>query len=224
MLEGVMQRGAATWSENLLLELKRNGYPEECGVGGIFTPVQETTSQVIGERRLRTLRDLAEAARAAKAKSSEEVCRPASQTLSENLFDIPFAAIYLFSESTGEFSKSAEAHLAGMSGIASGTALIPKVVRLDESSAEWPFARVLQMAETEVIPLPQSLENVPCGAWPIPPREVLAIPISPGGQRIGFILLAVNPRKQIDDEYRGFSFAGGGPHYHSDRRSPRFRR
>ena len=112
MLEGVMQRGEATWSENLLLELERNGYPEECyftfsyspirdesgGVGGVFTPVQETTSQVIGERRLRTLRDLAETARAAKAKSSEEVCRLAGQTLSENLFDIPFAAIYLFSE------------------------------------------------------------------------------------------------------------------------------
>jgi hypothetical protein len=74
MLEGVMRRGEATWSDNLLLELERNGYQEECyftfsyspirdesgGVGGIFTPVQETTSQVIGERRLRTLRDLAE--------------------------------------------------------------------------------------------------------------------------------------------------------------------
>ena len=72
-----MERGEATWSENLLLELERNGYPEECyftfsyspirdesgGVGGVFTPVQETTSQVIGERRLRTLRDLAEGAR-----------------------------------------------------------------------------------------------------------------------------------------------------------------
>ena len=83
----------------LLLELERNGYPEECyftfsyspirdesgGVGGVFTPVQETTSQVIGERRLRTLRDLAEGARAANAQSSEEVCRLASQTLAKNL-------------------------------------------------------------------------------------------------------------------------------------------
>jgi PAS domain S-box-containing protein len=212
MLEGVLQRGEATWSENLLLELERNGYPEECyftfsyspirdesgGVGGVFTPVQETTSQVIGERRLRTLRDLAEAARAAKTQSSEEVCRLASQTLSENLFDIPFAAIYLFSES------GTEAHLVGKSGVASGTALIPEVARLDESAAEWPFARALESAETESIPLPKSLKQVPCGAWPVPPREVLAIPIAPGGQRIGFTLLAVNPRKQIDDEYRGF--------------------
>ncbi len=53
MLEGVLQRGEATWSDDLLLLLARHGYPEECyftfsyspisdesgGVGGVFTPV-----------------------------------------------------------------------------------------------------------------------------------------------------------------------------------------
>jgi hypothetical protein len=53
MLEGVMQRCEATWSDDLLLLLARHGYPEECyftfsyspisdesgGIGGIFTPV-----------------------------------------------------------------------------------------------------------------------------------------------------------------------------------------
>jgi len=95
MLSGVMERSEATRGDNLLLELERNGYQEECyftfsyspirdesgGVGGIFTPVQETTDQVIGERRLRSLRDLAQAARAANAESSEEVCRLECQTL-----------------------------------------------------------------------------------------------------------------------------------------------
>ncbi|MGA2881833.1 MAG: ATP-binding protein [Bryobacteraceae bacterium] len=218
MLEGVMQRSEATWSENLLLELERSGYPEECyftfsyspirdesgGVGGVFTPVQETTSQVIGERRLRTLRDLAEGARAANAQSSEEVCRLASQTLSKNLHDIPFAAFYLFSE------NGKEARLAGTSGVASRTALLPELVRLDESAAQWPFASALQSTETEVIQIPGELENVPCGAWPVPPRAALAIPISPAGQHIGFALLAINPRKQLDEEYSGFLSLVGG--------------
>jgi PAS domain S-box-containing protein len=218
MLEGVIQRGEATWSENLLLELERSGYPEECyftfsyspirdesgGVGGVFTPVQETTSQVIGERRLRTLRDLAEGARAANAQSSAEVCRLASRTLSKNPYDIPFAAFYLFSES-GE-----EARLAGMSGVTSETPLIPSVVRLDELAAQWPFASALHSVETEVILLPGDLEQVPRGAWPVQPRAVLAMPILPAGQRVGFALLAISPRKQLDEEYRGFLALVGG--------------
>jgi PAS domain S-box-containing protein len=218
MLEGVMQRGEATWSENLLLELERSGYPEECyftfsyspirdesgGVGGVFTPVQETTSQVIGERRLRTLRDLAEGARAANAQSSEEVCRLASQTLSKNPYDIPFAAFYLFSES------GKEARLAGTSGLTAETPLIPALLRLDESAAQWPFASALYSAETEVILLPADLEEVPRGAWPVQPRAVLAIPISPAGQRVGFALLAISPRKQLDEEYGGFLSLVGG--------------
>lgn len=53
MLEGVLARGEATWSENQLLPLERNGYTEECyftfsyspirvesgGIGGVFTAV-----------------------------------------------------------------------------------------------------------------------------------------------------------------------------------------
>ena len=218
MLEGVMQRGEATWSENLLLELERSGYPEECyftfsyspirdesgGVGGVFTPVQETTSQVIGERRLRTLRDLAEGARAANAQSSEEVCRLASHTLSKNPYDIPFAAFYLFSE------NGKEARLAATSGVATETPLIPVVVRLDEPAPQWPFTSALHSVETEVIVLPGDLEQVPRGAWPVRPRAVLAIPISPAGQRVGFALLAISPRKQLDEEYRGFLSLVGG--------------
>ena len=74
MLNGVLAGGEATWSADQLLVLERNGFPEECfftfsyspifdesgGVGGVFTAVTETTERVIGERRLRTLANLAE--------------------------------------------------------------------------------------------------------------------------------------------------------------------
>ena len=60
MLEGVLQRGEATWSNDLLLMLERSGYPEECyftfsyspirdepgNVAGVFTPVADTTERV----------------------------------------------------------------------------------------------------------------------------------------------------------------------------------
>ena len=71
MLEGVLLKGEATWSDNQLLLLDRNGYVEECyftfsyspihdesgNIGGIFTAVTETTGEVLSERRLHTLRE-----------------------------------------------------------------------------------------------------------------------------------------------------------------------
>ena len=218
MLEGVMQRGEATWSENFLLELERNGYPEECyftfsyspirdesgGVGGVFTPVQETTSQVIGERRLRTLRDLAEGARVANAQSSEEVCRLAGQTLANNPWDIPFAAFYLFSE--GEQPKP---FCAGLSGVPPESRLIPEVSGwMNRASGLSPA--LCKAAKQKSYRFPRDSQDVPCGAWPVPPPQVLAIPVSPAGQRTGFALLAINPRKRLDEEYHGFLSLVGG--------------
>ncbi len=211
MLEGVMERGEATWSDNLLLELERSGYPEECyftfsyspirdesgGVGGIFTPVQETTNQVIGERRLRTLRDLAEGLRSARAQNREEVCRAASLTLEQNPYDVPFAAFYLF-------GKEGAAHLAGAAGVSIPNALIPEFVRLDEG-VEWPFASAACISNPGSNPeMVTGLEGLPRGAWPLSPHQVLVLPLSPAGQRAGFVLFGINPRKRVDVEYQGF--------------------
>ena len=73
MLKGVVERSEPTRSRDLLLSIDREGYLEEAyfsfsyspihaeegEVACIFCPVIETTDKVIGERRLRTLRDLA---------------------------------------------------------------------------------------------------------------------------------------------------------------------
>ncbi|MBV8515962.1 MAG: response regulator [Acidobacteria bacterium] len=107
MLTQVMREGKATWSDDQMLLMDRHGYAEETyftfsyspivdesgGIGGIFTAVFETTSRVIGQRRLDTLRELA--ARASVARSVEEACRNAADLLEANPHDVPFAAIYL---------------------------------------------------------------------------------------------------------------------------------
>ncbi len=49
MLNGVMERGEATWSDNLLLELERGGYPEEL----YFTFSYSPTARRIGRTRRR---------------------------------------------------------------------------------------------------------------------------------------------------------------------------
>ncbi|HSP16349.1 MAG TPA: ATP-binding protein [Thermoanaerobaculia bacterium] len=106
MLDQVVAEGKATWSDDQLLMVKRHGFLEEAyftfsyspvrdesgGVGGIFTAVTETTSRVVGERRLDTLRQLA--ARAGDAKTVEQAVSNAEEILATNPRDIPFAKIW----------------------------------------------------------------------------------------------------------------------------------
>jgi hypothetical protein len=67
-------------------------HAENGKVGGVFCPVIETTDKVIGERRLRTLRDLA--AKGKGAKSEPDAYQSAAAVLATNSQDVPFALIY----------------------------------------------------------------------------------------------------------------------------------
>ncbi len=154
MLTGVLARGDATWSEDQLLLLNRNGYVEECyftfsyspirdesgGIGGIFTAVTETTERVLGERRLRTLRALASAV---EARTTEDACHRAMDALAENSADIPFALLYLLD------TDGSVARLADSVHLAPDTPASPAVIRLDDGQGDtgWPFARVVATAE-----------------------------------------------------------------------------
>src|SRR5437879_12044230 len=83
--------GETSYLEDQRMFLDRHGYLEETfftfsfspirdetgGVGGLFHPVTETTSKMLGERRARALRDLA--GRTGKARTSEEALEFAAQ-------------------------------------------------------------------------------------------------------------------------------------------------
>lgn len=72
LVNQVMTKGEATWSDNLPLFMYRSGYTEETyftfsyspirdetgGVGGLFCACTETTEQVLNNRRLQILREL----------------------------------------------------------------------------------------------------------------------------------------------------------------------
>ena len=103
----VMELGRSTWSDDLLLLMDRYGYVEETyftfsyspirdesgGVGGLLITCAETTERVIGERRLRTLRDLG--SRSGEARSVAAAYQVAASILEKNPDDVPFAALYL---------------------------------------------------------------------------------------------------------------------------------
>ena len=107
MLDSVMSTGQATWSEDLLLPMRRHAYWEETywtysysplhdeggKVRGVFTAVTESTEQVVGRRRLAVLQDLG--AQAGRGRGVAEVCHLVVRTLSRAWQDVPYAAVYL---------------------------------------------------------------------------------------------------------------------------------
>src|SRR5436309_486757 len=100
--------------------------------------VTEETDRVIGERRLKSLRDLG--ARTTLAKTAEEACRLVVTTLGENAADIPFALLYLIAED----GKSAG--LCGSSGLVGVAKARLKVIGLADPTEAWtwPLAEAIR--------------------------------------------------------------------------------
>ena len=182
MLDNVMSRGEATRSDDLLLSLDRSGYAEECyftfsfgpirdesgAVGGVFTPVQETTDKVIGARRLRTLQDLA--ARSRTARDVRGVCEIAAHALDANPTDVPFSAIYVYGED-GDCARLVAR---------TGKAALPDVLRaplVAGSGSGYDVRMAAGLPPDSAVVLP-----VATGAQ------------APGG----YLLVGVNPRKRLD--------------------------
>jgi len=213
MLKQVYERGEATRSRDLLLLIDR-GYLEETyfsfsyspihsedgKVGGIFCPVIETTEKVIGERRLRTLRDLA--AKCKGAESEESVYAAAAAILAADSQDVPFALIYRVDD-----GQSA-ARLAAGSGIDRLADAATAVADLNKPSEDrWSLKTVAESGQTSVLTDLQSRFPVlPTGAWKIPPHTAMVLPVLlPGQDRPHTILVAaVSPMRALDDDYRTF--------------------
>jgi signal transduction histidine kinase len=213
MLEGVFETGVATWSEDLLLVMERNIPREEnyftfsyspirddAGrVPGIFCACYESTGQVIGERRLQTLRDLGQTVM--DVKSAEEACEAAAKTLEVNPHDVPFALLYLLDD------NGQNAHLIATTGFTDGTsASIPHEVGLNESAA-WPFLHVLKTGAGEVVSeLSAQFGALPGGPWPESPEAAYVLPIAVPGivKPTGFLVAGLSPRRVIDADYRSF--------------------
>ncbi|MCU1642199.1 MAG: sensor hybrid histidine kinase, partial [Nocardia sp.] len=108
MIGNVINRGESTYHQDLPMVLTRHGFDESVyftfayspiriaggGVGGVLTVVTETTAQVLGTRRLQTLRELGEA-RSAQVADVGEACLAAATVLDAHREDVPFGAIYL---------------------------------------------------------------------------------------------------------------------------------
>ncbi|MFL9458983.1 ATP-binding protein [Tolypothrix bouteillei VB521301_2] len=199
MLNSVYETAEATWSEDLLMFFARRLPLEEVyvrftfgpilaadgrTVEGIFCPCTETTEQVVGARRLETLRKLG--IRASEARTVDAACREAAEVLAENPHDIPFAAIYLVDGTGNEVRMSAESGL-------SAHHPLPSAVSLTESdSLSRSFASEFQTEHAEEISDPDTPKTI-----------VLPIPATNSGN-LGLLVVGISPRQVWDAAYRTF--------------------
>jgi signal transduction histidine kinase len=208
--------GPATWDDDILLEIDRHGFLEEThftiayspvpddtvasGIGGVLATVHEITEKVVGQRRIAVLRDLG--ARIGEAKSGEEACAFAAESLRDAERDLSFAVIYLVDPDGRRVT------LAGVAGVESGEAASPLALDLE---GPHPWARSMVVARrrgttTVVRELGARIASVPRGPWADPPDAAAIVPIpgSKSGEWAGFLVAGISARLRFDAEYRDF--------------------
>jgi signal transduction histidine kinase/DNA-binding response OmpR family regulator len=198
MLHGVLESAATIWSEDLLMVLDRRGFEEDCyftfsyspirsqdgDIEGVLVTVFETTGQVVGERRMSCLRELAEAR--ADATSPAEVVERAAGILDRFPAEVPFACLYLIGED-GEVGAGAFAGLA-------------QAVRAEA----WPLHQVIAgRAEVQI----EGLDEVVRADETEPTTtSALAIPVLGGAPpEVRAVLVSgLSSRRAFDADYRSF--------------------
>jgi signal transduction histidine kinase len=203
--------GKTSFLEDQRLFIDRLGYLEETfftfsfspirdetgKVAGLFHPVTETTSKMVGQRRTRTLRDLSVGA--AKGQSLEESFALAVEILASSNLDLPFVTIYLLDET------AKKARLIATTGLAAGT--VASAIEMDVDDRGWNFARVVATGETLLVEnLSALFPPIVCEPYPEPLKMGLVLPLSPPGADLPAALMIVGAsvRVPMNEAYRSF--------------------
>ena len=209
-IQRVLEEGRATWDEGLPLFLERFGYAEETyhtfsyspiynddsQVAGMLCVVTEVTERVVGERRLRVLRDLAASSR---AEATAEACRRLIEVLGDNPLDVSFAALYLL--------DAGQEHLALAHRFGNlPEDLVPARIALADRSQLWLMREAIQSGTPQVVELAKSgRESVVSPLWPDQVTHAVVSPIKLGSSMtIAALVVGLSPRRPLDDGYRGF--------------------
>jgi signal transduction histidine kinase len=208
-IEGVMKRGEATWHEDQLVAIERNGRIEEVywtygyspvrdddgSIGGTLVVCQETTHRVIAERRLRVQLRLA----ALQTRGSrQDAAAAATRILASNSLDVPFVLCYL---SLGD-TPDARPMLAHAQGLATG---IPP--------DRWPLRTAMESGQPQLVEVKGWEEIAGSGPWPEQPESAVVLPmLTPGdGRALGALVVGLSARLPWREGYRAF-LSGAATH------------
>lgn len=209
-----VRRGESFAIDDWYLPLERNGYPENCwftlayspirdetgGVGGLLAVVADTTVRVDSERRLATLRDLAQSA--AIAKTDFEACTGAAAIFERNPIDVPFGLFYL-SDEEGRLLR-----LVCSVGISGDHPAARPTLQIDSADLPWPCEAAFTSGVLEVAPhLDARFDRpLPGGPHPEPCTTAVVLPlVRRGAERpYGVVVAGVSARRELDAAYRTF--------------------
>ncbi len=218
MIETVMSTGVANLTPALLLLLERSGYREESyfsvshapaeddsgQIVGMLAVCSEVTQQVLGDRRLRLLRDLS--SKAGATQSVEATCLDALSVIASSPMDVPFALLYLRDSDTKRLL------LQGTVGIQAGEVVSPRTIELETDGTDvWSLALAAN-GETILIEGVDQYITILGGAFSEPVKSGIVLPIASFGQTatLGVLVAGISPSRELDEGYRSFYelFAG----------------
>ncbi|PRX36042.1 GAF sensor hybrid histidine kinase [Paraburkholderia sp. BL18I3N2] len=212
LLDTALAGAEGIFVEQKLLIMERNGFPEETYYtfsyspipgedgepGGIICANSDDTAQVVGERQLALLKELA--AVSPDGRDWCEACELSARALQANPQDLPFALLYAAEPGSDTVT------LVGACGIEPGHPAAPQTMRVGESL--WPIADVLDIQAPQIVrDLTRRFGTaLPSGPWHLAPEQAVILPVSAGSESTQTVLLiaGLNPCRLLDDAYRSF--------------------
>lgn len=220
LVDGVLA-GKAHFGEDLLLVTERAGFAEEtyftfsyspipgdgdgvpaATVAGLFCACTETTGRVLGERRLRILRELGGVS-AVTAPTVAAAAQASLQVLERGRVDVPFASIYLLSDAGRTARRTA------FYGMADDPGIVPVEIRREDDPGH-PVWRVLTDGPTVLTGLARRHAALftPTGAGmgDADPDAAVAVPLAgtSGGTPVGVLFAGASSYRPLDTDYRHF--------------------
>ncbi len=202
-IDGVMSRGESTWHRNQLVPISRDGNLQEVFWTYSYSPVRdedgkicgtlvvcsETTDQVLGERRMRTLLAVTSTP-GILSRDAQSVGASLIRTLASNPADIPFAALY-------SVYPDGRISLAGSTGGPKETLFAPET---------WPLRQVAKShLPLTLNDVEQRVGKVSVEPWPESIENACLLPASEGDSAIQrVLLLGISPRLPFDTPYETF--------------------
>jgi signal transduction histidine kinase len=215
LLQSVYRSGQALWLERIRFLLDRRGFLEEVYVSQTMSPlwnesgqvhgaqsvIIDITGQVVGERRLETVRELAAAL--AGAETDEALQGAMARVFGRAPEDVRFALLYLLAPGN-------QARLVASVGFESGVDLGPRRFDLGASGkaagpCPWPLGVVIRGGKpVRVEPIPPFIGTP--GEGLAPPRAALVLPVAlPGGRPPdGALVVGLSTQLLLDETYEGF--------------------
>ncbi|PRY12268.1 PAS domain S-box-containing protein [Pontibacter ummariensis] len=209
--EGIMTHEEQFYAENMFILLDRKGFLEETywtfsyspvfndagEVAGVFCACTEVTDTILGQRRLKTLKEVSEAS--TQTLTLEQVCQSVCDILHDNKNDVPFSMVYLLN------GTGTAARLLGKGGGLSEN-VFPEQVILEKAGPDCPFLQVQKTKKQVIIDLPVAGEKASAepglGLQPIHRAAVLPIFRTGQNRLIGFFIAGLSPRLEYDQNYQ----------------------